>query len=46
VGYGRVGRRIGEKLAEQSIPFVVAKQNRELATSRFNLDHERWRNQV
>jgi CPA2 family monovalent cation:H+ antiporter-2 len=30
VGYGRVGRRIGEKLAEQAIPFVVAEQNREL----------------
>lgn len=30
VGYGRVGRRIGEKLAEQAIPFVVAEQNRQL----------------
>lgn len=30
VGYGRVGRRIAAALAEQSIPFVVAEQNREL----------------
>jgi CPA2 family monovalent cation:H+ antiporter-2 len=30
VGYGRVGRRIGETLAEQGIPYVVAEQNREL----------------
>ena len=30
VGYGRVGRRIGECLAERDIPFVVAEQNREL----------------
>lgn len=30
VGYGRVGRRIGEKLAEQAIPYVVIEQNREL----------------
>lgn len=30
VGYGRVGRRIGEYLAERGIPYVVAEQNREL----------------
>jgi monovalent cation:H+ antiporter-2, CPA2 family len=30
VGYGRVGRRIGEMLAERDIPCVVADQNREL----------------
>lgn len=30
VGYGRVGRRIGEALAEHGIPYVVAEQNREL----------------
>jgi CPA2 family monovalent cation:H+ antiporter-2 len=30
VGYGRVGRRIGEALAEHGILFVVAEQNREL----------------
>jgi CPA2 family monovalent cation:H+ antiporter-2 len=30
VGYGRVGRRIGDKLLSQGIPFVVAEQNREL----------------
>jgi CPA2 family monovalent cation:H+ antiporter-2 len=30
VGYGRVGRRIAESLAERKIPFVVAEQNREL----------------
>jgi monovalent cation:H+ antiporter-2, CPA2 family len=30
VGYGRVGRRIGECLAKQDIPYVVAEQNREL----------------
>jgi CPA2 family monovalent cation:H+ antiporter-2 len=29
VGYGRVGRRIGEALAGQGIPYVVAEQNRE-----------------
>lgn len=29
VGYGRVGRRIGEALAEQRVPLVVAEQNRE-----------------
>jgi CPA2 family monovalent cation:H+ antiporter-2 len=30
VGYGRVGRRIGEALIEHGVPFVVAEQNREL----------------
>jgi monovalent cation:H+ antiporter-2, CPA2 family len=30
VGYGRVGRRIGEALAARGIPFVVAEQNREI----------------
>ena len=30
VGYGRVGRRIAQTLAERGIPFVVAEQNREL----------------
>ncbi len=30
VGYGRVGRRIGEALAARGIPYVVAEQNREL----------------
>jgi CPA2 family monovalent cation:H+ antiporter-2 len=30
VGYGRVGRRIGEALAEHRSPFIVAEQNREL----------------
>jgi monovalent cation:H+ antiporter-2, CPA2 family len=30
VGYGRVGRRIGETLAERGIPYVVAEQNREV----------------
>ena len=30
VGYGRVGRRIGECLAERGIPYVVAEQNREV----------------
>ncbi len=30
VGYGRVGRRIADALAERGIPFVVAEQNREL----------------
>jgi CPA2 family monovalent cation:H+ antiporter-2 len=29
-GYGRVGRRIGEALTEQGIPFVVAEENREI----------------
>ena len=30
VGYGRVGRRIGEALVGHGLPFVVAEQNREL----------------
>ena len=30
VGYGRVGRRIGEALLERQIPIVVAEENREL----------------
>ncbi len=30
VGYGRVGRRIAESLAEHGIPYVIAEQNREL----------------
>lgn len=30
VGYGRVGRRIGEALAKHGVTFVVAEQNREL----------------
>jgi CPA2 family monovalent cation:H+ antiporter-2 len=30
VGYGRVGRRIGDALRERGVPFVVAEQNREL----------------
>ena len=30
VGYGRVGRRIGESFAERDVPFVVAEQNREI----------------
>jgi K+:H+ antiporter len=30
VGYGRVGRRIGEALTERGVPIVVAEQNREL----------------
>lgn len=30
VGYGRVGRRIGETLAQCGIPYVVAEQNREI----------------
>ena len=30
VGYGRVGRRIGEALTSQGIPFVVAEENREI----------------
>jgi CPA2 family monovalent cation:H+ antiporter-2 len=30
VGYGRVGRRIGEALAERGLRFVVADENREL----------------
>jgi CPA2 family monovalent cation:H+ antiporter-2 len=30
VGFGRVGRRIAEALAEHRLPYVVAEQNREL----------------
>ncbi|QBQ53748.1 YbaL family putative K(+) efflux transporter [Nitrosococcus wardiae] len=30
VGYGRVGRRIGDMLTKKGIPYVVAEQNREL----------------
>lgn len=30
VGYGRVGKRIGECLFERGIPYVVAEENREL----------------
>jgi len=30
VGYGRVGRRIGEALVERDVPIVVAEQNREV----------------
>ena len=30
VGYGRVGRRIGESLAAQGISYVVAEENREI----------------
>lgn len=30
VGYGRVGRRIAERLSEQKIPFVVVETNREI----------------
>jgi CPA2 family monovalent cation:H+ antiporter-2 len=30
VGYGRVGRRIGQTLAEKGLHFVVAEQNREM----------------
>ena len=30
VGYGRVGRRIGEALIERDVPIVVAEQNREV----------------
>ncbi len=30
VGYGRVGQRIGESLAEKGLPVVVAEQNREV----------------
>jgi len=30
VGYGRVGRRIAQTLAERDIPYVVAERNREL----------------
>ena len=30
VGYGRVGRRIGQMLADHGIPYIVAEENREL----------------
>ena len=30
VGYGRVGRRIGQALTERGLPFVVVEQNRDL----------------
>jgi CPA2 family monovalent cation:H+ antiporter-2 len=30
VGYGRVGKRIGNSLRERQVPFVVAEQNREV----------------
>lgn len=30
VGYGQIGRRIGDALTEEGIPYVVAEQNREL----------------
>jgi monovalent cation:H+ antiporter-2, CPA2 family len=30
VGYGRVGRRIGEALAANGVPFVVVEENREI----------------
>ncbi len=33
VGYGRVGRRIGEALLEHNIPFVVAEMQREVVES-------------
>ncbi|HEX6900922.1 MAG TPA: YbaL family putative K(+) efflux transporter [Thermoanaerobaculia bacterium] len=33
VGYGRVGRRIGEALRERGVTFVVAEENRELVES-------------
>ena len=33
VGYGRVGRRIGEALIERGTPLVVAEQNRERVES-------------
>ncbi|MDF3054388.1 MAG: Kef-type potassium/proton antiporter, family [Gammaproteobacteria bacterium] len=33
VGYGRVGRRIGEILRKNNIPFVVAEQNRKIVES-------------
>lgn len=33
VGYGRVGRHIGEALAKQGFPLVVAEQNREIVES-------------
>ncbi|MGN6184721.1 MAG: cation:proton antiporter domain-containing protein [Thermoanaerobaculia bacterium] len=33
VGYGRVGRRIADALAEHNIPFTIAEENRELVES-------------
>jgi CPA2 family monovalent cation:H+ antiporter-2 len=33
VGYGRVGRRLGEALSAREVPIVVAEQNRELVES-------------
>jgi CPA2 family monovalent cation:H+ antiporter-2 len=33
VGYGRVGRRVGEALTARGVPIVVADQNRELVES-------------
>jgi CPA2 family monovalent cation:H+ antiporter-2 len=33
VGYGRVGRRLGEALSARGVPIVVAEQNRELVES-------------
>lgn len=33
VGYGRVGRRIGEAMAEQELSFVVVEENREVVES-------------
>lgn len=33
VGYGRVGRRIGEALTARSVSFVVAEENREIVES-------------
>jgi K+:H+ antiporter len=33
VGYGRIGRRIGEALIARGIPFVVAEENREIVAS-------------
>ena len=30
VGYGRVGRRIGQALAERGIPYVIAEQHRDI----------------
>jgi CPA2 family monovalent cation:H+ antiporter-2 len=38
VGYGRVGRRIGETLREWGVPFVVIEQNRELVEALRALD--------
>jgi CPA2 family monovalent cation:H+ antiporter-2 len=32
VGYGRVGRRIGEALQAQGLPFVVVEQNRDIVS--------------